>query len=297
MKKERKEGDPVKETQTLCVTQGSERINTVDFGTKNGTHFMHCLVGHTLCKPNYYCMFYAPKHYCFMYFVKGKGSLRLADRNYTPKAGELYLYRPDEEWEYKTDPCDPWELYWINISGNFGLSLLSLYRLTESMRLDFPAAEAPLRHIFNLSSPTARIENNTQDIVLREVIKFVQEIAQAANTHNETKQMRDLRIMCNYIHNHITESIRISDVCAPVFRSTSGAGLLFRKAYGCSIKEYILKEKFEVASSLLSGTRLPISQIASDLSFCDAQHFSQMFTQRFGMSPLRYRQSLQAEKE
>ncbi len=284
----------MKETQILRIHEGSEKTYCVRFrGLKQHEHF---LIGHAVCKPNYYCFFSSPAHYCFMFFVKGKGKLRLGHRRFSPKANELYLYRPGEEWEYETDPDDPWEIYWLNVSFPFSLSLLKLYDLDEPFSVDFPATLSHLSRLFELASRIGYGDTETYDAFLRSFVKFVQEVSHIVHISNESKQLRDLRIMCEYIHNHIMENIKIGDVANLVFRSTSGAGLLFRKAYGCSIKEYILREKFEVAASLLADTRIPVSQVASDLSFCDAQHFSQLFTQRFGMSPLRYRHSLQTEK-
>ena len=103
--------------------------------------------------------------------------------------------------------------------------------------------------------------------------------------------------MCKYIHDHVGKNIRSTDVSAAVFRSHSGAALLFRRFYGCSIKEYILKVKLETGARLLSETQIPIWQIASDLAFFDARHFSRLFAARYKMTPRAFRKSALDKKQ
>ena len=47
--------------------------------------------------------------------------------------------------------------------------------------------------------------------------------------------------------------------------------------------------RVEFAARELTGTRLPLSEIAIAAGFCDQSHFTRLFKQHTGMSPQEYR--------
>jgi AraC-like DNA-binding protein len=66
---------------------------------------------------------------------------------------------------------------------------------------------------------------------------------------------------------------------------------LFRRTYGFSPTEYLLRRRCERARLLLTRDDTPIAQLASTLGFHDASHFARHFRRQCGMSPTRFRQT------
>ena len=72
--------------------------------------------------------------------------------------------------------------------------------------------------------------------------------------------------------------------CAPEYLSR-----LFRKTYGVSPTEYVLRRRTERARQLLATTRHSIADIAQRLGFFDASHFARHFRHFAGISPGEFR--------
>ena len=66
---------------------------------------------------------------------------------------------------------------------------------------------------------------------------------------------------------------------------------LFRRTYGFSPTEYLLRRRCERARVLLTRDDTPIAQVAASLGFHDASHFARHFRRQCGTSPARFRQA------
>jgi hypothetical protein len=63
----------------------------------------------------------------------------------------------------------------------------------------------------------------------------------------------------------------------------------FRKAFGCSPREMVLRLKMQRAQQLLSETGLSIKEIASRCGYVRQHEFARAFHQRVGLAPSRWR--------
>ncbi len=59
----------------------------------------------------------------------------------------------------------------------------------------------------------------------------------------------------------------------------------FKKVFGCTVFEYLRKERLAYARILLSENRLSITETAFEAGFCSSSHFAQAFRRQFGISP------------
>lgn len=265
---------------------------TLESEDKDPASAISFVAGHTRCRADYHCHFTPALHNCFMYFAKGKGWLRHGKSKYTPSGNDLFLLHAGEEWEYKTDPKSPWELYWFNIDAEVGEVLFRLFDLQNALVLSYEKAKERMQSIFQTLALAKRTNADMRDELLGKLMLLLQETSRAKNAAGDDKQSRDARAMRKFIDDHIGENIRSTDVSSAVFRSHSGASILFRRVYGYSIKEYILKTKLETGARLLSETDFPIWKIAAELSFYDARHFSRLFSSHYETTPLHFRKKM-----
>lgn len=66
----------------------------------------------------------------------------------------------------------------------------------------------------------------------------------------------------------------------------------FRKAYQCTIGEYLRKLRIEYACHELATSAKPIVDIALAAGFCDQSHFTRTFKRAVGAAPSQYREAL-----
>jgi AraC family transcriptional regulator len=68
----------------------------------------------------------------------------------------------------------------------------------------------------------------------------------------------------------------------------------FRKAFGCSVGEYIRRLRIERAAAQLGSSDISLAEIALGAGFSDQSHFSNVFRRQTGMSPSSFRRSVRS---
>ena len=72
---------------------------------------------------------------------------------------------------------------------------------------------------------------------------------------------------------------------------------VFKKKFNITPMQYLIDKKIGIAQSLLTGTVMPIKEIAALLRYSNTQHFSSSFKNAVGCTPNKYRQAGRAEAE
>ncbi|ULC59003.1 AraC family transcriptional regulator [Flaviramulus sp. BrNp1-15] len=63
----------------------------------------------------------------------------------------------------------------------------------------------------------------------------------------------------------------------------------FKRVFKCTVSQYFLSQKMKNAKQLLKNTELPIYQIAEDVGYKNATHFSAAFKRFYNKTPKAYR--------
>ena len=85
------------------------------------------------------------------------------------------------------------------------------------------------------------------------------------------------------------EKISLEQVAAAAFLSRSYASALFKKETGEKFSDYLQRVRIEKSCGLLRDSSLSIQETAERTGFFDAAHFSRVFKEKMGMSPMEYR--------
>jgi len=81
----------------------------------------------------------------------------------------------------------------------------------------------------------------------------------------------------------------ISQIAEALNLSRSRCTKIFTKIYGVSPRQYVTRLKLSRAKELLVGTNRTVEDIANELGFHSASHFSRQFRRGTGMSPNQFR--------
>ena len=63
----------------------------------------------------------------------------------------------------------------------------------------------------------------------------------------------------------------------------------FKKEFGCTVAQYILKKRIDAAKSMLTTSNMTINEVGELVGIDDPQYFNKQFRKMTGMSPSLYR--------
>jgi AraC-like DNA-binding protein len=92
-----------------------------------------------------------------------------------------------------------------------------------------------------------------------------------------------------FIDEHLTESIRESDLSALARSSSSYFSAAFKRTFGASPHAYLMKRRVALAVEQMLGSDAPLSEIAMNCGFADQAHFSRQFRRMMGSTPSSWR--------
>lgn len=113
-----------------------------------------------------------------------------------------------------------------------------------------------------------------------------------AGTMKETASLSSAEIAdkcVRYILDHISDSeLNVPDVASHVFLNPIYLNRVFKKEKGTSINQWIIKERMELAATLLLTTSYPAIDVALRTGYNNYPYFSTVFKKYWGMTPSQY---------
>ncbi len=91
------------------------------------------------------------------------------------------------------------------------------------------------------------------------------------------------------LHSRFSEALTLQTIAKEVGIHPVHLAREFRKHYGCTVGDYILKLRMESACRSLTTSRVALSEIALTNGFADQSHFSRSFKRFTGITPAVYR--------
>ena len=230
--------------------------------------------------------------YVLEFVRSGRGYIECGSETYTVGAGDFYLLNKNSPHRYYADKEDPYTKIWINAGGRLISALMAVYGITES---------TIVRHIdvgdlfddiaFLLRKITSTNKSETYIAVASKICEILIRVFTKTETSQEKYSNTTAGRIRTYIDNGIHMNITLSDIEKHFFLDKSYIIQLFRREFGITPKQYILKKKCDAAKSLLSDPTISIKEITEMLNFSSTQHFSSVFKHRCGISPNEFRKN------
>lgn len=99
-----------------------------------------------------------------------------------------------------------------------------------------------------------------------------------------------------YLLHHLGTALELADLAAMVGTYPKRLNEAFKRCAGMTVFEFLREERMKRACHLLSGTELPVQTIAEDLGYTNGANFATAFKDRFGLTPIRFRQSRSSKR-
>ena len=223
---------------------------------------------------------------CIEYIDKGSGEVHIDDKMFYPYEGDSYFLHRGQNHHYFSNKKNPWKKYFINIRGSLFDSFVEGYELKHEYHFKGLNIKNELLEVINIAKENS--SHSTEEIIIiinRILCKMMTFIKDEKSTPSIAESMKE------YLNIHISSKFKLEDLCSHISMSESQTIRIFKEAYGITPYAYVLDKKIKLAKDMLINTNLPIKQIAYKLSFADEYYFSNIFKNKVGVSPRKYRNS------
>lgn len=92
-----------------------------------------------------------------------------------------------------------------------------------------------------------------------------------------------------YIDHHLADKLMQADIAERCGTNSYQLSRLFKRVYGITFQEYIVRRRIEKAIELLHNSSASVIDVCWAVGFHDASHFTKMFQRHTGMTPSQYR--------
>ena len=264
----------------------------VYMGTPDGSDAFSChLAGVTCPNPDYRMVRMPSREYVFEYVMEGRGWIETKEGVETVSAGTFYLIRKGAEVSYGADPAAPYEKIWLNADGTLISRMCDMFAVGPCLR-----AEANVLDIFlEIHDRLSRMGEDDGAEVHAEVLCLLFRMLTAATKStyfppSVPKNTLDEKVRA-WLDANIYADFSLDDVSAAFGVTKMHVIRVFKKRFGITPMQYVIERRIGVAKSLLTGTVMPIKEIAALLRYSGTQHFSSSFKSAVGSTPGQYRRS------
>lgn len=236
-----------------------------------------------------------PEYNRLYLITEGEADLRVDERSYRARAGDLCLLPAGRHIGYARVPGQPLVKYWCHFTADVGdLAIFDVIRLPGHV-IAAPMDEA--RAVFaravasaHGTEPTARLR--FQAYVLELVALFLEAYA-AWDLRVAAGSLQRLYPLLDYIDSHLGEDLDLAVLARRLHLHPNYFSRYFRRLMGVSPMSYVQQRRVVQAEKMLCLTTLTLSEIAERTGFADAAHLSNVLRKSLGMPPGEYRRLVQ----
>lgn len=237
---------------------------------------------------------YVPEFNKLYFVLEGEGFVKIGDRLYYPKPGQLFLLPEGTVQSYGTISDYTFGKYWCHFTARIGD--FPLFRIVETPAFVDISDQEQLKYKFEqLIYWWQRLELSSllhaHSILLEIIAQFIdQSISVKLNT-NITGALDKINTVLHFIEEHLNETLSVEELAQIAHFHPNYFIRIFKETTGFSPIQYINRLRIEKAKHFLTFTQLNVSAIADKFGM-DISYFSRMFKEHTGFTPTQYRELL-----
>jgi len=123
------------------------------------------------------------------------------------------------------------------------------------------------------------------------LLELVASASRARDQHGGSGRRRWLEEARERIHADLAARVSLTRLAEAVGVHPVTLARAFRRAFGCTVGEYVRRLRIERATRQLADSDLSLAEIALTAGFSDQSHFSNLFRRHTGLSPFQFRRT------
>jgi Transcriptional regulator containing an amidase domain and an AraC-type DNA-binding HTH domain len=185
-----------------------------------------------------------------------------------------------------------------NLPGYQALYVLEPYYRREHqfrsrLHLDYPSLQHVISIINNMNDEYNKKEEGFRSMFVSYLLNIMIYLSRIYPKMKNEYNNKVLTIANAVTHMErcYDKKVRIDELAKKAGVSTRQFNRIFKKNYGVSPVDYLIKLRIDKTALLLSNTDMSIIDIAIENGFCDSTHFARQFKTVLGVTPTAYRKS------
>jgi len=239
--------------------------------------------------------------FCILFVRKGNFLLDLAPKRFEMHTGHIIVEKPD--YEYRMRPAAG-QCSIFNFSADFYRQTVQEYHNTASF---FFSNANILSIVLNSGPETDYLHHQVmRKVATRDklaidnlVLRLVEQVLSGLSGKVDEAITLPASLRKNhigmierakeYMNEHFSTDISLQDLAGHCHMSLFHFARVFKRITGHTPYQYLLNIRLKHARILLHSTRLPVTDICYTSGFNNADYFTTLFRQKYGMSPSQYR--------
>jgi len=253
------------------------------------THFGHFTVAenHFIQRPH------GTAEHILIYCLAGRGQCGTPDGTWQVGPGDALFLPPHVFHTYQAEPSDPWTIFWFHFKGDRAADYVETLHLEGSCPILHAPQTNALRQAFEDAYRQSLNEFTDSSLLvlstgLARVIGLLSVYSRPRGSRSEQSENKIQETISGILGNPTREW--------PLDELAAGAGMslrnfceAFHKQVGCPPRQFVIRQRLQMACALMAGSELTISEIADRVGYQDLYYFSRLFRKKTGMSPRAYR--------
>lgn len=227
----------------------------------------------------------------FEYVARGKGRLRLQDQILELHPGMLFTYGPGIAHHITADPTSPPVKFFVNFAGVDSGRLFDICGVPLGRASEVHPSNTLLSLFNELIEAGSGARRGRDELCLNLLECLVWKIASARAPlkGTETQAFATYQQCRDYIETHFRQVRTLGEIARNCHVNSAYLCRLFRRYDHQSPYQLLLRLKMQLAAERLQQPGSMVKQIAEELNFADAFHFSRVFKSVLGVAPNQFR--------
>lgn len=228
--------------------------------------------------------------FSLVYVEKGRGlysSERETER--LVETGDVWWTFPGLRDRYRPDERTGWRVYWVAFQGEAIKRVFKSFFSEEDTVLHL---HRPLEFELAIKAFVDEILESPMDYPFStgaKILTLVGQLLELKETKEGNQHNYSIRKVQSYILNHAFIDIDYQKLCKPFGFSESTLRRAFLRLTQMTPLQFQISIRMRYACEMLTGSDLPVGEIAEKVGFSDCNYFTRVFTKQMGCSPKAYR--------